>query len=915
MYKVYCDDVLVHDAASPADEVHLINPKLKIGDCIAGSFECTIPPMNDGYGLFNKITSNIVIKKESKTIWTGRVIQENKDFYNRRKITAEGALAFLNDSNQGLNYYKNTNLVSFLQKLLNVHNSKVNPDRQFTLGVVTATNPDEKFVYETEYGSTWEELKKRCIDKIGGHIRVRYEGNILTPILDYLGDFPNVNTSAQEINFGKNLLDFTRNWDLTNLVTVVIPRGKQLDAENENGQTDYLTISDVNGGKNYVVNQQAYNTYGRIEKVVDFSDAEDANQLLQLGTAYVNALQFDEMVMEVSAIDLHYLTSSYMSFELLDQIRCISAPHGLDKPFPITEMDIPLDNPAGVTYTMGTNQVATMTGSAVKSAASMTDTIKDIIPVGRILDLAKENATKILNQRTVGYVNIVEQDEESQALVISDTKNWEEAQRYWKFDMNGLGYTSNGGERFDIAITMNGEIVADAISTGILSDGRGYNFWNLSTGEFSLGNTSKLIADSGDSIYLNDIVNLAQDTAIRRTGSENYFDGSGDWSQWRHSGAWIFDGENAQFPARSTAINDNALKPPAKCLKYATVKGYKLCLSFEAVSDEEWGELTSTNCLKVSFCLVNSSDVLMGSVDRLFSLDVNWKRKYTVLDMIDSTFKMESGFSNFNDAYLDVRFSVISQHQVTIRHIKLERGSVPTDWNVSTTDQDTYAYATASEAKDAALKYTDNQKEALDKSFTQEKVLRRLTNNFASQGIFMQNGELYINGSYVRTGTLDAGIIKAGILRDVRGLNMWNMVTGYLETTEAHFNRAQITGSLTSGDYYKIHIENGKLEGLKNGRRTGYIEATSQTTYIPTGAQWDGIQIQTEGCLRISSPHIAVKDTSNVAETTIVGYTGTARLPVVMTLQGSGDGSISWTYGEFIIECINGIVTAIGVPS
>lgn len=37
--------------------------------------------------------------------------------------------------------------------------------------------------------------------------------------------------TPQIIRFGDNLLDFTKNWDLTDLATVLIPRGATIEQE------------------------------------------------------------------------------------------------------------------------------------------------------------------------------------------------------------------------------------------------------------------------------------------------------------------------------------------------------------------------------------------------------------------------------------------------------------------------------------------------------------------------------------------------------------------------------------------------------------------------------------------------------------------------------------------------------------
>ena len=54
-------------------------------------------------------------------------------------------------------------------------------------------------------------------------------------------------------------------------------------------------------------------------------------------------------------------------------------------------------------------------------------------------------------------------------------------------------------------------------------------------------------------------------------------------------------------------------------------------------------------------------------------------------------------------------------------------------------------------------KYTDDSAvTALNTSLTQAEVFKRLTNNGAIKGIYMQNGQLYINATYLKSGTINA---------------------------------------------------------------------------------------------------------------------------------------------------------------
>lgn len=84
------------------------------------------------------------------------------------------------------------------------------------------------------------------------------------------------------------------------------------------------------------------------------------------------------------------------------------------------------------------------------------------------------------------------------------------------------------------------------------------------------------------------------------------------------------------------------------------------------------------------------------------------------------------------------------------------------------------AAAAQSAAEKAAQAYVD----ALDEALGQKSIFDRLTNNGQTQGIYLSGGKVYINGTYVKTGVIDAALVKAGVLTDKKGLNYWDMTTG-----------------------------------------------------------------------------------------------------------------------------------------
>ena len=83
-----------------------------------------------------------------------------------------------------------------------------------------------------------------------------------------------------------------------------------------------------------------------------------------------------------------------------------------------------------------------------------------------ILDKASQDATDLITHPFGGYIYISESTGE---LYIMNTNDVNTATKVWKLGLGGIGYSSNGiNGPYTIAITQNGQIVADFITTGHL---------------------------------------------------------------------------------------------------------------------------------------------------------------------------------------------------------------------------------------------------------------------------------------------------------------------------------------------------------------------------------------------------------------------------------------------------------------
>ena len=663
MYSIMGDGVMIYSDVSPTESRKADSPKLTLKDNAAGSLEITLPPGNAGYDILKRMTSEIIVYRDKQELWRGRILSEKMNFWNNRTLTCEGELSYLNDTIQPqAKYPEGTTVGSFLTSVLDNHNKRYGDDEErykFYIDEAYIYNYNEPFAEEivTDYGKTLDAINENVVNAFECHLCIKRIGD--KKYISLIKEEYQLNENSQIIRFGDNLLDFTKNWDLTDLATVLIPRGatvEQESTEDSDAFDTYVTLSDIPKGDvvdkeeigyyerdkdgklthnedgnliyiypdkkdengnlvyKYKVDKNGYITiesktldnsvtvptirvdtktnkkdtvmvefldystdsdnkvtftitakietdgtyanvylkneneefyclkdiYGRVEAVADFSEAKDSIELLKKTRDYIKEHQFDQMTLEVSAVDLRYLSNINEPVKILDRIRCISYPHGMNTLFTVTELSIELDKPDSAKYTLEKTLLNTSgTSSLSETMSSVSSEIES--PHSTILKNAQANADKMLRENTNGYVSLItnnQNGQHSEALVVSSGKDYTRSEHFWIWNVNGLGhYTEyanqdapqgdaddktdtfwNNGKpyKLNLGITMDGAIVAnritvghmsaDRVRTGVLMSQDGNVVWNLNKGgsmvikkgSIDLGNSSFSVNDNGE---------------------------------------------------------------------------------------------------------------------------------------------------------------------------------------------------------------------------------------------------------------------------------------------------------------------------------------------------------------------------------------------------------------------------------
>ena len=431
------------------------DPYYQKGDNVNGQASFSVYPKHPYYQYVKKLTTDIVIYKDDVEKFAGRVLYDDQDSKGVKKVFVEGELAYFCDSVQRPNVYHNISVRDYVSKIIDNHNAQVEERKQFTLGRVTVTDPNDSLYRYANWESTRDTLKTKLVERLGGHLVIRKENGVR--YLDYLSDDDFYRQNTQEIRFGKNLLDYSENMDASDLVTCVIPLGATLEESSIEGLDERLTISSVNGGVDYVSSSEAIAAYGKICKTVTWDDVTVPANLLRKGKEYLKSTQFENMVLNIKAVDLNLIDSATQEFEVGDLIRCISPPHGLDTNMPLSSITVYLTALSKNTVTLGSEKSnSTYTSSNAEKTSKLDETIKSIPGKREILQEALRNATDLMNDMTKSGYAIHEKNE----FIVADAAGAKTATNLWRWGLGGLAHYSHGydGPIDGIALTMNGQI-------------------------------------------------------------------------------------------------------------------------------------------------------------------------------------------------------------------------------------------------------------------------------------------------------------------------------------------------------------------------------------------------------------------------------------------------------------------------
>ena len=287
-----------------------------------------------------------------------------------------------------------------------------------------------------------------------------------------------------QIRYGKNLTQLSQEINMENLCTGIIPFCIAEDGTKTVGTkvSTGLTLD-----------------FPR-DKAVDFTDDVDfasatpvATQLATLASNYISNNNFTDVFNSIT-LDFVQLSNLQERVDLCDTVHIFFEALGITATLKCVSCTW---DGLAERYTSCT--FGDMRSSIADTIVTQEKEIKEK-PSTSSMNSAISRATEAITGNLGGYVVIhdANNDGEPDEILIMDTPDISTAVKVWRWNASGLAYSDQGYDpaEFTLAITANGEIVADFITTGtltanlikagVISDVNGNSTIDMTTGKAKL---------------------------------------------------------------------------------------------------------------------------------------------------------------------------------------------------------------------------------------------------------------------------------------------------------------------------------------------------------------------------------------------------------------------------------------------
>lgn len=419
MYVVKYGTRYLHDPFS--DEAKLSDISLSAQINASGDCSFTMAPNHPLYNdiQVRSLSDQVFVMQDNTILFDGYISGYDDDFDGTRTVTCSGCLSYLGDvclrpystirdpeDGSGV-LYAPESIDGMFEFYISQYNEYADSSKQFLVGknegaVLSTSN--QISVESSDFPTVADEITDVILNQFGGYLFVRHSGN--KRYIDLFSECVDVN--AQIVDFGVNILDFTKSVDLSDFYTAIRPSAT-VNTNSDDGAESSTDI-DLTGlpdnespypglikKGDVLYNQEAVEKYGYVEYAEDFGEVADVNELVEKAASDLKAKSKILPTIEVKAIDLSLYQEGNTPLVPGQLVRIRSVPHGIDEYMLLNSMDIDVSDPSQTTYTFGI-PINTLTGEQSKRVQELNANINHSLDAVGALDQAtKDQAVQIGN--------------------------------------------------------------------------------------------------------------------------------------------------------------------------------------------------------------------------------------------------------------------------------------------------------------------------------------------------------------------------------------------------------------------------------------------------------------------------------------------------------------------------------------
>ncbi|OIJ12654.1 lysin [Anaerobacillus alkalilacustris] len=360
MYKIkIINDGVETEIHNPyVNDIKIANGVIKTEINAIDSFNFSFYMNNPGYGKIKPLKTfiNVFNIKKGQVEFEGRVLgpSENMDETGLHSAAyeCEGELGYLHDSVQKHMEFRGTPFELF-NEIIEYHNLQVEDYKKFEVGEMNVTNSTNYlYLYLSAEHDTFQTLKEKLIDNIGGELQIRKENGVR--FLDYLERIGE--DKETEIRIAKNLRSMSRDVDPTEIITRLTPLGERVESEDPEA-TDAsqarLTIETVNNGIPYLDDEILQSEFGIQGGSITWNDITLPENLLARGLEWLSKQKVAYVQYKLSAIDLSLIGLDIDSFEKGNSYPLKNPIMAIDERLRVIGKSLDINNPQNAALTIG----------------------------------------------------------------------------------------------------------------------------------------------------------------------------------------------------------------------------------------------------------------------------------------------------------------------------------------------------------------------------------------------------------------------------------------------------------------------------------------------------------------------------------------------------------------------------------